>query len=110
MAIFDVNEYPEQPDSDLDPDLSKAESFEIADEGTQLIAPGDWVDVDPSVISPDPEWGFSFQVCNVYPNDGVIGILVCLNPSGEPENRTYAETCLTPATITNSFRRVPRTS
>lgn len=107
--IFDVNNYPAKPDSDLDPALSLSKEFTIADSNVEDIAPGDWVDVDPSNISPDPDWGYSFQVCNVYPDDSVIGILVCLNPSEEEANRVYAETCLSPSVISNNFRRVPRT-
>jgi hypothetical protein len=109
MAVFDINNYPAQPDSNLDSDLSLSAAFVIQDEGTQDIAPGDWVDVDESSISPDPMWGFSFQVCNVYPDYNVIGILFCLNPGETEENRVYAETCLSPSVITNNFRRVPRT-
>lgn len=108
MSVFDVNNYPAQPDSDLDPDLTKSAGFTIQDGMVEDIAPGDWVDVDDSVIAPDPDWGFSFQVCNVYPQEELIGILVCLNPAAAPEDRTYAETCLSPSTVTNNFRRVPR--
>lgn len=112
MSVFDINNVPSQPDSDLDPDLGRSAVFVIADEEEQDIAPGDWVDIDPTYISPDPEWGYSFQVCAVYPNENLnqayVGILVCLNPTAEPEERVYAETALSPSTITNNFRRVPR--
>lgn len=103
--IFDVNNYPEFPDSNLDSDNSLKQIFTIA-EGVQMeVAPGDWLDIDPGSITPDPDWGFSFQCCQVYPEFGVVGILVCLNPTEEPMNRIYAETCVSPSLITNIFVR-----
>lgn len=103
--IFDVSNFPETPDSDLDPDLGRAQNVTIANDKVKSIAPGDWADVDPTNITADPDWGFSYQVTSLYLNEGVIGILVCLNPSAEPSERTYAETCLSPSLITNVFRR-----
>lgn len=108
MAIFDVGNYPAQPDSNLDPDLSLKQSFVINDGGIQEIAPGDWVDVLEEAITADPVWGFSFQVCNVYPQYGVVGVLYCINPGAAEIDRVYAETCLSPEIITNNFRRVAR--
>lgn len=102
MATFDVNNPPAIPDSDLDSDLALVQNYTIANGATQDIAPGDWIDVDPSVINPDPVWGFSFQVCNMYPN--AIGMLVMV----DPVNDGYAETQLTPSCITNTFRRLPK--
>lgn len=100
--IFDVASPPAQPDSGLDPDLSREQSFTIQGNVTKMVAPGDWVDVDVSVINPDPIWGYSFQVCNVYPEANAIGILVMV----DPVNDVYAETQLSAPCITDNFRRV----
>jgi hypothetical protein len=100
--IFDVANPPAQPDSNLDPDLTREQSFTIQDSSSKAIAPGDWVDVDPAVINPDPIWGYSFQVCNVYPEAGAVGILVMV----DPVNDVYAETQLSAAAVTNNFRRM----
>lgn len=103
--IFDINNPPSQPDSDLDPDMTNATDFTLADGTLLSIAPGDWVDVDPAYINPDPNWGFSFQVCNVYPDAGAVGILILV----DPVNDTYSESQLTVnPEVTNNFRRVPK--
>lgn len=100
--MFDVENPPSAPDSSLDPDLSRESSFTIKDSVTRMIAPGDWVDVDEGVINPDPNWGYSFQVCNVYPEANAVGVLVMV----DPVNDVYAETQLSAPALTNNFRRV----
>jgi photosystem II stability/assembly factor-like uncharacterized protein len=106
MAIFDILNPPAVPDSDLDPDLGNDAKFTIQNSTKRMIAPGDWVDVDPGAISADPSWGFSFQVCNIYPSEYIgaqaVGILV----SGDG-GQTYAETQLSCSWVTNTFRRIP---
>jgi hypothetical protein len=102
MSVFDPSNPPAQPDSDLDSDLAVSQSCLIQG-GTVAISPGDWVDVDPDYINPDPTWGFSFQVSNLYPT--AVGILVL----SDPVNDVYSETQLSFSEITNLFRRVPKT-
>lgn len=106
MSIIDINNPPSAPDSDLDSDLSNQHLFTIADSALEEIAPGDWVDVDPSALPPDPNWGMSFQVVNVYPNENVglqaVGILITSDGG-----QTYSETQLSASWVTNNFRRVP---
>ena len=105
--IFDINNPPSTPDSSLDSAVNLTQLFTIEDSTLQPIAPGDWVDVDPSCLNKDINWSYSFQVCNVYPNvqPGLqaVGILVS-NDNGE----TYEEVQLSASWITNNFRRVPR--
>lgn len=100
-GTFDTSNPPSQPDSDLNSDMSQAADYAIQG-GTVNIAPGDWVDVDPEYINPDPNWGYSFQVCNMYPN--AVGILVM----DDPVAGTYSESQLSPMECTNNFRRVNR--
>lgn len=105
--IFDVANPPAQPDSELEPDLSLANSFPLADGSSLSIAPGDWVDVDPQYVSPDPDWGSSFQVCNVYPDASAVGVLIMTDPI----NKGYTESQLTVnPEVTNNFRRVSKVS
>ena len=102
--IFDTSNPPAQPDSSLDPDLTQAYDFDMGDGTTLNIAPGDWVDVDPAYIGEDPTWGFSYQVCNMYPDAGAVGILVSAD-----DGVTYSESQLTVnPEVTNNYRRVPR--
>lgn len=102
MAVFDVANPPFACDSYLDSDLSLAMTFNVQGGISVDIAPGDWVDVDPSAMWPDDNWGMSFQVCNVY-NGGDIGILVLYDPlTGQ-----YGETTLSQGWIQNVFRHVP---
>jgi hypothetical protein len=103
MSVFDVNNPPPQPDSDLDPDLNLEQTFQVADGKTVDIAPGDFVDVMAGVLSPDPEWGLSYQCSNVYPN--AVGILVMT----DPVEQQYTECQLSPEVITNNWRRMPTT-
>ena len=100
--MFDVENPPAQPDSSLDPDMTREQSFTIQGSVTKMIAPGDWVDVDEGVINSDPNWGYSFQVCNVYPEANAVGILVMV----DPVNDVYAETQLSAPCVTNNFRRI----
>lgn len=106
MAMIDVLNPPTAPDSELDPDLSLEHLFPV--NGTSgehcMIAPGDWVDVNPSAIWSDPDWGFSFQVVNVYPEENQVGILVM----DSWWSQTYSESMLSTDWITNNFRRVPK--
>jgi hypothetical protein len=101
MSVFDVNNPPSQPNSDLDPDLTLETPFAIADGKSVNIAPGDFVDVMPGILSPDPEWGLSYQCANIYPN--AIGILVMTDPF----EQQYTECQLSPEIITNCYRRMP---
>lgn len=103
MAVFDVNNPPTQPDSELDPDLSLETAFNV-EGGEVMIAPGDWVDVDPAYMGPDQYWGFSYQVCQVYPEAQAVGILVIVDQA----NQQYAETQLSAMAITNNFRKVAK--
>jgi photosystem II stability/assembly factor-like uncharacterized protein len=106
MTVFDINNPPSVPDSDLDPDLANDATFTIQNSTKRSIAPGDWVDVDQSAISSDVSWGFSFQVCNIYPSEYIgaqaVGILV-----SSDGGQTYSETQLSCSWVTNSFRRSP---
>lgn len=106
MSVFDIANPPATPDSDLDSDLTNAHNFSIENANVVSIAPGDWVDVDPNALTEDPTWGFSFQVCNVYPNADVgqqqVGILYSTD-----NGTTYAEIQLATAWVTNNFRRQP---
>lgn len=36
------------------------------------IEPGDWVDGDQSALSPDPQWGFSYEVASVPPGETYV--------------------------------------
>lgn len=100
MSIFDTSNPPISPDSDLDPDLTQEAPYDVQG-GSVNIAPGDWVDADPGVIAADPVWGYSFQVSNMYYQ--AVGILV---NNGDD---TYSESQLSQASITNNFRRMPKT-
>jgi hypothetical protein len=104
--IFDIANPPLCADSNLDSDTSLAQTYTIASNELQSIAPGDWVDVDPSVMNPDPTWGMSFQVCNLYSN--FVGVLILQNPTDDPSLWYYSEAQLSPSTILNNFRHVPR--
>lgn len=101
MAVFDVLNPPNEPDSYIDPDLSLEQAFNIQGSLSVNIAPGDWVDVDPVVMWSDVNWGMSFQVCNVY-NDNSVGILVLYDPL----TNSYGETTLDGSWIQNNFRHV----
>lgn len=100
--MFDIANPPAQPDSDLDSDTSLEQTYVIAGSVSKAIAPGDWVDVSQDVINPDPIWGYSFQVCNMYQEANAVGILVLV----DPVNDVYAETQLSAPCITNNFRRL----
>lgn len=103
--MFDVQNPPSVPDSDLDSDMSLVQTFSVVGGVSLDIAPGDWVDVDPQYINPDPNWGFSFQVSNVYPEAGAVGILILVDPMQD----IYAECQLTVnPMVTNNFRRVAK--
>lgn len=106
MSVFDVANPPLVPDSTLDSDMAKVQTFPIQAGLYVPIAPGDWVDVDPSCLPPDPTWGSSFQVSNVYPDENeniaAVGILIT-----EDAGETYFETSLSAkAWIQNNYRRV----
>lgn len=101
MSVFDVNNPPTFPDSDLDSDLALDTEFFIEDGRPCMIAPGDWVDVDVGYLPPDPVWGSSHQVCNIYPESSSIGVLVY-----EPIDDFYFETTLDAGFVSNNFRRV----
>ena len=102
--IFDIYNPPLCADSSLDSDLSITQDYTIADAGTESISPGDWVDVD--VLPKDPDWGYSYQVCNLYPN--YVGVLILQNPMDDPAIWYYSETQVSPSSITENFRRVSR--
>lgn len=107
MSIYDVNNPPAVPDSTLDSDTSLEAVFTVQGDLLVAIAPGDWVDVDPSVMPADPNWGFSFQVSNVYPNENPnlqqVGVQIT-----QDDGATYFEVGLdTRAWVQNNFRRVP---
>lgn len=103
MSIFDINNPPSSPDSDLDSDLSRVRTITIADDVEKEIAPGDWIDVNESATAPDPLWGFSFQVVGFDTVNG-IDYVMCLVQ--DPNTLEYIPTAFTPALITNNFRRV----
>lgn len=95
--IFDVSNPPAQPDSELDPDMSLAHSFPLADGTTLSISPGDWADVDPQYINPDPSW----------PDAGAVGIMILTDPI----NDGYTESQLTVnPEVLNNFSRVSKVS
>lgn len=103
MSTIDINDLPLEPDSYLDSDITNKGLFFLEDSSEQEIALGDWVDVSPSVFSPDPEWGFSFQVVGIDENAQQVTILV-----GNPITGVYEQTNVSSSAITNSFRHVPR--
>lgn len=98
--IFNNVYPPDIPDSDLDPDLSTEKTYDCKNFRLN-IACGDWIDVDEGVISLDPMWGMSFQVCNTYDNN-LVGILV-----SQDGGETYSETVLSTQNILNNYRRMP---
>jgi hypothetical protein len=103
---FDPANPPTVPDSSLDSYLPSAQTLQIQPDPNdgqmaQSIAQGDWVDVDPAVGLNDPQWGYSFQVINLYPN--AVGVLY-----SSDGGQTYSETQVSEAGLTDNFRRVPR--
>lgn len=113
-SVFDVNNPPAFPDSDAESDVSLEKNFTIEstaiDSQLQPIAPGDWIDLDPNVLWPDPTWGWSFQVCNVYWNANAnlqqVGILFSFD-----DGMSYEEVDLdTKAWVQNNFRKVAKVS
>ena len=106
MATFDINNPPSQPDSTLDSDLTNVQNFVVQDSSTIPIAAGDWVDVDPSALSADINWGYSYQVCNLYPSEYPASAAVGVLYSADGGN-TYSETQVSGSWLQNNFRRVP---
>lgn len=103
MPVFDINNIPSVPDSDLDSDLSRVRTITIANDVEKEIAPGDWVDVLESAVAPDPVWGFSFQVVG-FDTVNSIDYVMCLIQ--DANTLEYSQQAFTPALITNNFRRV----
>ncbi len=63
------------------------------------IQPGDWVDLDSSFVTADPQWGFSFQVIDIDVEDNIW----CNLWNGvEHEQATVS-----PSIILDNFRKVP---
>lgn len=105
--IFDVNNPPAQPDSTLDSDVALAQIMPIQGDQQVSIAPGDWVDVDPSCLPADPNWGYSFQVASVTPNANP-NLAVCTILVSMDQGQTYQQVDLSSAYwVQNNFRRVP---
>lgn len=106
-TTFDPQNPPSFPDSSLNSDLTTCASFILEDSGIETICAGDWVDVDPSALDPDPNWGYSFQVMDVNPNVepaySTVSILIT-----QDEGETYFATDLSASWVQNNFRRVPR--
>lgn len=107
MSVFDVNNPPAFPDSELDSDLSLVKNV-ICDQGTKTIpiAPGDWVDMNPDGITADPEWGWSFQVCQVYKGEGEENDSVDILMTSD-NGESYSVQNYDCYWVTNNFRRVP---
>jgi hypothetical protein len=104
MAVFDPANLPSQPDSTLDSAISLSKSMKIQGGATCDIAPGDWLDIDPAVCSPDPNWGYSFQCAQVY-DDGSVDVLASMD-----NGNTYFPMNLGAGDwVQNNFRRVPTT-
>lgn len=106
MAVFDVNNPPAIPDSSLDSDMTLVENITIEGNVVVPIAPGDWVDINPNALVQDPNWGWSFQVCNVYndpaPANQMVGILYSID-----NGLTYSEVDFSAFWVQQNFRRVP---
>lgn len=93
---------PLAPDSDLDPPVGVPETFYVISSGLTVgILPNDWVDIGEEHISPDSNWGYSFQVIECL--ETYITIKVKNSGSG-----LYEEIALSPICIDNNFRRVPQ--
>jgi hypothetical protein len=97
-VIFDINNPPLLPDSNLKSDLNLMFDFNI-NNGIISIAPGDWVDVSECVLIKDVNTGTSFQVCNVFPISNEIGILY-----SSDNGITYSQTILSTSWVENNFR------
>jgi hypothetical protein len=96
--IFDINNLPEEPLDDADPDLNNEREYYLEQRGFSInIAPGDWVDVNTGAITQDETYGISFQVSRTL--EDCIYILVNENGKG------YKETQLSMCWVLNNYRR-----
>ena len=88
------------PDSDLDSDNSQLASVVLNDGTTCEIWKNDWIDALEGCVTPDPWWGYAFQVTRI--EDGNIFIKM-MNPEG-----IYEEIGFSPSLITNVYRHVEK--
>lgn len=119
MAIFDKNNPPSAPDSTLDSDLTSVanipmQNFNDPNPGSPAtpllvpIAPGDWVDLDPSCLPQDPDWGFSYQVADVSPNvDNSLASISILATLDGGVSYSVISGVSAQMWVTDNFRRVP---
>lgn len=89
------------PNSDLDSEIENERVYVMNDGEEQGICPNDWLDIDASVLPPDPLWGYSFQVYDLMEEEIVIKLF-------DPITEKYTISNISPQSILNVYRRVPR--
>lgn len=89
------------PNSDLVSVLEEARTYMIAGGEVQQVCPNDWLEVNEGSLPLDPIWGYSYQVYELEEEDLIVKIF-------DPVTEKYTITAISPACISNVYRRIPR--